>query len=183
MKVAILIDGNALFHAAKSVNVKIDYVCLLDYLTGEHDLLKAVLYMGVRTDDGDAAQSQQGFLHWARCNGMKVVESPLKSGGDGKFRSSVDVEITTDAMSLMGSADEIILVSGSGNFSYLLDRVSGMGTRISVAMFKATTSRELRAAADSFYELDEAVHSVAVNPEDYSTEDSFTDDGEYPEGY
>ena len=46
-RVAIFIDGNNLFHAARSAGVEIDYAKLLNFLRGESPLLRAFFYTGV----------------------------------------------------------------------------------------------------------------------------------------
>mgnify|MGYP003694206781 FL=1 len=56
-KVAIFIDGNNLFHAARFHNIDIDYNKLLRVLLGDGRLFRAFFYTGV--DAG--AERQQGF--------------------------------------------------------------------------------------------------------------------------
>ena len=57
-RVAVFIDGNNLFHAARFHNIDIDYNKLLRVLLGDGRLLRAFFYTGV--DIG--AERQQGFL-------------------------------------------------------------------------------------------------------------------------
>ena len=78
-RLAIFIDGNNLFHAARSVGVEIDYAKLLDILRGNDNLLRAFFYTGVDQN----AERQQGFLLWMRRNGYRVVEKDLKTFPDG----------------------------------------------------------------------------------------------------
>ena len=68
-RVAVFIDGNNLFHAARFHNIDIDYNKLLRILLGDGRLLRAFFYTGV--DAG--AERQQGFLLWMRRNGFRVV--------------------------------------------------------------------------------------------------------------
>ena len=63
-RVAVFIDGNNLFHAARFHNIDIDYNKLLRVLLGDGRLLRAFFYTGV--DVG--AERQQGFLLWMRRN-------------------------------------------------------------------------------------------------------------------
>ena len=46
-KITIFIDGNNLFHAARSVGVEIDYAKFLNFLRGDAPLLRAFFYTGV----------------------------------------------------------------------------------------------------------------------------------------
>jgi uncharacterized LabA/DUF88 family protein len=72
-RVAVFIDGNNLFHAARFHNIDIDYNKLLRVLLGDGRLLRAFFYTGV--DVG--AERQQGFLLWMRRNGFKVAGEPV----------------------------------------------------------------------------------------------------------
>ena len=88
-KVAIFIDGNNLFHAARFHNIDIDYNKLLRLLLGDGRLFRAFFYTGV--DAG--AERQQGFLLWMRRNGFRVVQKELKTFYDGTRKANLDVEI------------------------------------------------------------------------------------------
>ena len=88
-KVAIFIDGNNLFHAARFHNIDIDYNKLLRVLLGDGRLFRAFFYTGV--DAG--AERQQGFLLWMRRNGFRVVQKELKTFYDGSRKANLDVEI------------------------------------------------------------------------------------------
>src|SRR2546426_341446 len=107
-KVAIFIDGNNLFHAARFHNIDIDYNKLLRVLLGDGRLFRAFFYTGV--DAG--AERQQGFLLWMRRNGFRVVQKELKTFYDGTRKANLDVEIAVDMLSLAGRYDTAVLVSG-----------------------------------------------------------------------
>ena len=70
-RVAVFIDGNKLFHAARFHNLDLDYNKLPRVLLGDGRLLRAFFYTGV--DSG--AERQQGFLLWMRRNGFRVVHA------------------------------------------------------------------------------------------------------------
>ena len=57
-RVAVFIDGNNLFHAARFHNIDIDYNKLLRVLLGDGRLLRAFFYTGV--DAGAAAPGPSG---------------------------------------------------------------------------------------------------------------------------
>jgi hypothetical protein len=94
-RVAVFIDGNNLFHAARFHNIDIDYNKLLRLLFGDGRLLRAFFYTGV--DAG--AERQQGFLLWMRRNGFRVVQKELKTFYDGTRKANLDVEIAVDMLS------------------------------------------------------------------------------------
>lgn len=149
-RVAIFIDGNNLFHAARSVGVEIDYAKLLDILRGQDTLLRAFFYTGVDQN----AERQQGFLLWMRRNGYRVVEKELKTFPDGTKKANLDVEIAVDMLSLADKYDTAILVSGDEDFAYAVNAVAYKGVRVEIAGFRSNTSPRLIDVADRFIELD-----------------------------
>src|SRR5262249_34491027 len=155
-KIAIFIDGNNLFHAARSVGVEIDYAKFLNFLRGEAPLLRAFFYTGV----DERAERQQGFLLWMRRNGYRVVEKELKTYADGTKKANLDVEIAVDMLSLADKYDTAVLVSGDEDFSYAINAVAYKGVRVELAGFRSNTSPRLIDVADQFIELDSHIEEI-----------------------
>ena len=155
-KVAIFIDGNNLFHAARFHNIDIDYNKLLRVLLGDGRLFRAFFYTGV--DAG--AERQQGFLLWMRRNGFRVVQKELKTFYDGTRKANLDVEIAVDMLSLAGRYDTAVLVSGDEDFVYAVNSVAYKGCRVEVAGFRSNTAPKLIDVADCFIDLGEIAERV-----------------------
>lgn len=148
-RVAVFIDGNNLFHAARFHTIDIDYNKLLRVLLGDGRLLRAFFYTGV--DAG--AERQQGFLLWMRRNGFRVVQKELKTFYDGTRKANLDVEIAVDMLSLAGRYDTAVLVSGDEDFVYAVNAVAYKGCRVEVAGFRSNTAPRLIDVADFFIDL------------------------------
>lgn len=148
-RVAVFIDGNNLFHAARFHTIDIDYNKLLRILLGDGRLLRAFFYTGV--DAG--AERQQGFLLWMRRNGFRVVQKELKTFYDGTRKANLDVEIAVDMLSLAGRYDTAVLVSGDEDFVYAVNAVAYKGCRVEVAGFRSNTAPRLIDVADFFIDL------------------------------
>jgi uncharacterized LabA/DUF88 family protein len=155
-KVAIFIDGNNLFHAARFHNIDIDYNKLLRVLLGDGRLFRAFFYTGV--DAG--AERQQGFLLWMRRNGFRVVQKELKTFYDGSRKANLDVEIAVDMLSLAGRYDTAVLVSGDEDFVYAVNAVAYKGCRVEIAGFRSNTAPKLIDVADCFIDLGEIAERV-----------------------
>jgi uncharacterized LabA/DUF88 family protein len=155
-KIAIFIDGNNLFHAARSVGVEIDYAKFLNFLRRESPLLRAFFYTGV----DERAERQQGFLLWMRRNGYRVVEKELKTYADGSKKANLDVEIAVDMLSLADKYDTAVLVSGDEDFAYAINAVAYKGVRVELAGFRSNTSPRLIDVADRFIELDSHIEEI-----------------------
>jgi uncharacterized LabA/DUF88 family protein len=155
-KVAIFIDGNNLFHAARFHNIDIDYNKLLRLLLGDGRLFRAFFYTGV--DAG--AERQQGFLLWMRRNGFRVVQKELKTFYDGTRKANLDVEIAVDMLSLAERYDTAVLVSGDEDFVYAVNSVAYKGCRVEVVGFRSNTAPKLIDVADCFIDLGEIAEKV-----------------------
>src|SRR4029453_19400667 len=155
-RVAVFIDGNNLFHAARFHNIDIDYNKLLRVLLGDGRLLRAFFYTGV--DVG--AERQQGFLLWMRRNGFRVIQKELKTFYDGTRKANLDVEIAVDMLSLAGRYDTAVLVSGDEDFVYAVNAVAYKGCRVEIAGFRSNTAPKLIDVADCFIDLGEIADRV-----------------------
>jgi uncharacterized LabA/DUF88 family protein len=162
-KITIFIDGNNLFHAARSVGVEIDYAKFLNFLRGNSPLLRAFFYTGV----DEKAERQQGFLLWMRRNGYRVVEKELKTYADGTKKANLDVEIAVDMLSLADKYDTAVLVSGDEDFAYAINAVAYKGVRVELAGFRSNTSPRLIDVADQFIELDSHVEEITKTESRY----------------
>ena len=155
-RVAVFIDGNNLFHAARFHNIDIDYNKLLRVLLGDGRLLRAFFYTGV--DIG--AERQQGFLLWMRRNGFRVIQKELKTFYDGTRKANLDVEIAVDMLSLAGRYDTAVLVSGDEDFVYAVNAVAYKGCRVEIAGFRSNTAPKLIDVSDYFIDLGEIADKV-----------------------
>jgi uncharacterized LabA/DUF88 family protein len=155
-RVAVFIDGNNLFHAARFHNIDIDYNKLLRVLLGDGRLLRAFFYTGVDV----SAERQQGFLLWMRRNGFRVIHKELKTFYDGTRKANMDVEIAVDMLSLAGRYDTAVLVSGDEDFVYAVNAVAYKGCRVEVAGFRSNTAPKLIDVSDYFIDLGEIADKV-----------------------
>lgn len=175
-RVALFIDGNNLFHAARFHNIDIDYNKLLRLLLGDGRLLRAFFYTGV--DVG--AERQQGFLLWMRRNGFRVVQKELKTFYDGTRKANLDVEIAVDMLSLAGRYDTAVLVSGDEDFVYAVNAVAYKGCRVEIAGFRSNTAPRLIDVSDFFIDLGEIADLIRKDlghPDGYEIP-SFVPNGE-----
>ena len=155
-RIAIFIDGNNLFHAARTIGIEVDYAKLLKLLCRGGSLLRAFFYTGV----DENASKQQGFLLWMRRNGYRVVQKELKVFPDGTKKANLDVEIAVDMLSLSGKYETAILVSGDEDFAYAVNAVAYKGARVEVAGFRNNTSPKLIDVADRFIDLDSLIPQI-----------------------
>lgn len=163
-RVAIFIDGSNLFYAALQLGIEIDYAKLLSRLTGGSRLLRSFFYTGVDRNN----EKQQGFLLWMRRNGYRVISKDLVQLPDGSKKANLDVEIAVDMMSLVGSYDTAVLVSGDGDLAYAVNAISYRGVRVEVVSLRSMTSDSLINVADRYIDLDTVKEDIQKNQRPYT---------------
>ncbi|MEM1369859.1 MAG: NYN domain-containing protein, partial [Cyanobacteria bacterium P01_H01_bin.15] len=109
-------------------------------------------------------EKQQGFLLWMRRNGYRVIAKDLIQLPDGSKKANLDVEIAVDMMSLVGSYDTAVLVSGDGDLAYAVDAVSYRGARVEVVSLRSMTSDSLINVADYYVDLEQIKGHIQKTP-------------------
>ncbi|KST62856.1 LabA-like NYN domain-containing protein [Mastigocoleus testarum] len=159
-RVAIFIDGANLFYAAMHLGLEIDYTKLLRCLTRERHLLRAYFYTGVdRTNE-----KQQGFLLWMSRNGYRVVTKELVQFPDGSKKANLDVEIAIDMMNFARYCDTLILLSGDGDLTYVVDNITYQGVHVEVVSLSSMTSESLIRVADFYTDLENIKGEIQKEP-------------------
>ncbi len=86
----------------------------------------------------------------------RVVSKMVRERMDGSFKANMDIEITLEILSMSPYLDEVVIVSGDGDFVALVDYLSRQGKRVTViGLGKGYTSVELIRACDEYMNLDE----------------------------
>jgi uncharacterized LabA/DUF88 family protein len=119
-------DSTAIFIDVQNIyyTVKQQYGCHFDYsafwnraTVGRH-IEKAIAYA---TDKGD--QKQSAFQNILRKIGFEVKLKPFIKRSDGSAKGDWDVGITMDMIEYAKSVSTIILASGDGDFSVMVDDI------------------------------------------------------------
>lgn len=151
----IFIDGNNLKYAAEALGIQIDYralkVALADLGVKQLPRLSLHYYAGAISPSHFSLTPLGKQLERLayEVTILPIVEQGklLKTVGD-------DVAITTDMMNLVKANDEVILVSGDGDFIPVIQAVQARGSKVIVVGKLGMTSRELSQVADQFIPLD-----------------------------
>ena len=148
-RVIVFIDGSNLFYAAAQLRIKIDYVKLLHYLTDRDYLVHVFFYTGYEPTN----EKQLSFLHWMRHSGFRVVTKAVTQAANGSKSANLDVEIAVDMMRLAQHCDTAVLVSGDGDFTYVVNTIAGQGVRVEVVGLRSMTSDSLIDVANCYIDL------------------------------
>src|SRR5690349_9433067 len=169
-KIALFIDGANLYATAKTLGFDIDYKRLLKEFQSRGTLLRAFYYTAIIEDQ--EYSSIRPLVDWLDYNGYTVVTKATKeyvdASGRRKVKGDMRIELTVHAMELAPHVDEMILLSGDGDFRSLVEAVQRRGVRVTVVSSVASQppmiADELRRQADIFTDLVELRAKVGRDP-------------------
>ena len=158
-QIALFIDGANLYTTAKALGFGINYDRLLKEFQSRGTLVRAFYYTTIIEDPENL--SIRPLLDWLDYNGHTVVTKVAKeyfdANGRRKIKGSMDIELTVDAMELAERIDEMVLVSGDGDFRPLVEAMQRRGVRVTVISTISSQppmiADELRRQADIFTDL------------------------------
>lgn len=123
----------------------------------ERESCKFVAFVPFRRDD----ERRQRLIDALSFQGYRVVAKPVRERPDGTIKANMDIEITLEILSMSEFLDEIVLVTGDGDFVALVDWLSKRGKRvITIGLGRGSTSVELIRACDEYINLDEIEGAV-----------------------
>ncbi|WP_100656893.1 NYN domain-containing protein [Alteromonas flava] len=94
---------------------------------------------------------QHRFQSALRNIGFDVKLKPYIQRADGSAKGDWDVGITIDVMDIASEVDEVILLSGDGDFAQLLVRIKqGLGATTRVVSVEALTAQALIQSCDVY---------------------------------
>jgi uncharacterized LabA/DUF88 family protein len=169
-RLTLFIDGANLYAAGKTLGVEVDYRKLLEEFRRRGQLVRAYYYTAlIENDDYSPIRP---LVDWLQYNGFKVVTKPAKeftdSTGRRRIKGDMDVEIAVDMLNLTPHVDHVVLFSGDGDLTRLVEAVQERGVRVSVVSSVKTSppmiADELRRAADTFIELADLAELVGRPP-------------------
>ncbi|MDF2154541.1 NYN domain-containing protein [Vibrio sp. CAU 1672] len=152
-KVAVLVDvQNVYYTCREAYRSNFDYNHFWYVATQDKQVISARAYAIASNDP-----KQRQFHHILRGIGFEVMLKPFIQRRDGSAKGDWDVGITLDAIEIAAEVDTVILVSGDGDFSLLVERIQQrFGKKVVVYGVPRLTSQTLIDAADSFVAIDDS---------------------------
>jgi len=150
-KVAVFVDVQNMYYSAKNLyNSKLNYANLLKEAVSDRKLIRAFAYV-IKADVG----AEKDFFEALSKIGFEVRTKDLQIFYGGAKKGDWDVGLCMDAIRMMPKMDVMVLVSGDGDFTELLDYARSQGVRTEVISFGKTGSSRLFAVADDVIDMSE----------------------------
>jgi len=162
-RVGVFVDVANVELASDRLRARFDWKKILDILTKDRTLVRAIAYSPVHDDPGVSIETQR-FVEPFLDKGYKIVTKPLKRFQDGSVKANVDIELALDVIEMLDRLDVVCLASGDGDFQRLVEVVQAKGVRVEVIAVGTSTAANLRHAADLYIDLQSRLHDVRLEP-------------------
>jgi len=148
-RIGVFVDVQNMYYSAKNLyNCKVNFKTILKDAIANRRLIRAIAYV-IKADVKDENTFYDALIEM----GFEVKSKELQIFYGGAKKGDWDVGIAMDVMRLAPKLDTIVLVSGDGDFSDLLEHAKSLGCRTEVIAFGKTTSHKLNAVADFSIDL------------------------------
>ena len=169
-KIAIFIDGAALYAPSNTVGFEIYLQRLLKAHEKRGTLLRALYYTAL-IEDQEFSPIRR-LTDWLDYNGYTVVSKPAKEFDDGegrrKFKRNLSMELVVDALELSNYIDHIMLFSGDGDSATLQAAMQKKrGVHVTVISPLSMVADELRRQADVFTDLVDLKSEIGRDPSEH----------------
>lgn len=150
-KIGIFVDVQNIYYTTRDTfSRSFNYRQFYSNLQAKNQIVCAYAYA---IDKGDS--QQQKFQTALRHIGFEVKLKPFIERSDGSAKGDWDVGITVDILEHAHDLDEVILLSGDGDFALLLDKVESKYTcSTTVYGVSKLTANGLIKSATRFVEID-----------------------------
>ena len=149
-RIGVFVDTQNMYYSAKHLyRGKANFKTILKEAIAGRKLVRAIAYV-IKADVKDESTFYDALSEM----GFEVKAKDLQVFYGGAKKGDWDVGIAMDVMRLAPKLDTIVLVSGDGGFSDLLEHAKSLGCRAEVVAFGKTTSHKLTGVADLFIDLD-----------------------------
>ncbi len=149
-RIGVFVDVQNMYYSARNLyKKKVDFKSLLQEVISKRRLIRAIAYV-IKADVKDESQ----FYEALERMGFEVKAKEIQVFVDGSKKGDWDVGIAMDVMRLAPKLDVVVLVSGDGDFTDLVEHAKSLGCRVEIVAFGKSTSHRLLEAADFFMDID-----------------------------
>ncbi len=138
-----------MYHSARNIyRAHLNFGAVLEAAVAGRQLVRAIAY-AIKAD----APEEEKFFQALANQGFELQIKELQTFAGGAKKGDWDMGIAIDTIKLAPKLDTVILVSGDGDYSVLLEHLRTMGCRVEVIAFAESASHLLKAVADDFTDI------------------------------
>lgn len=148
-RVGVFIDVQNLYYSAKNLyGAKVNFGAILKTAVAGRKLIRALAYV-VKAQNID----EQRFFEALDKQGFEVKMKDLQVFYGGHKKGDWDVGMAIDSIRLMNKLDVVVLVTGDGDFTPLVEYLRNQGQYVELIAFGGSASTQLINKADEFTDL------------------------------
>ncbi len=150
-RVGVFVDVQNLYYSARALyGTKVNFREVLREAVRGRSLIRAIAYV-IRA----GIEEEQAFFDALQNIGYEVKAKDLQVFPGGHKKGDWDIGIAMDAIELAPKLDVVVLVSGDGDFTPLVEHLRrALGCRVEVMAFGRSCSSKLIQAADEFIDME-----------------------------
>ena len=149
-RVGVFVDVQNMYHSAKNIyNSRVNFKELLRLAVGGRELVRALAYV-VKSD----TEEEKAFFDALEKSGLELKSKDLQIFPGGMKKADWDVGLAVDAIGLSKHLDVVVIISGDGDFTPLVEYLKYSGLIVEVVGFKRSTSASIIEVANNFIDLD-----------------------------
>ncbi len=157
-RVGVFVDVQNMYYSAKNLyGAKVDFGKVLSTSVAGRKLVRAFAYV-IRADVG----AEKDFFEALQKIGYEVKEKDLQIFLGGSKKGDWDVGLCMDVVRMVPKIDAMVLVSGDGDYTELLEYSRSQGVRTEVIAFKRTGSSRLLNEADFVVDMDQTPEKFLI---------------------
>jgi uncharacterized LabA/DUF88 family protein len=151
-RIAVFADVQNIYYTTRQAyRRQFDYRKLWRRVSAEGEIVSAIAY-AIHRGDEKQLQFQSALKHI----GFTVKLKPYIQRSDGSAKGDWDVGITIDVLEIARDVDTVVLLSGDGDFTLLLQKITtDYGVSAEVYGVPALTANSLIDAASIFHPIEE----------------------------
>ncbi len=159
-KVFAFIDATNIIYGADDHGWRMDYKKLANFLTARFEIKKILYYAGVDNQN----LKQLNFYEKLQDFGYSLRLVPVKKFADGKKKADVDSRMTFEMMLYLQSYNEVVVMTGDGDYYWVLEYLRRAKKRVILLSFPSHTAKELKILfGGNFMDLNDVKENLEFN--------------------
>ncbi len=157
-RVGVFVDVQNMYYSAKNLyGAKVDFGKILSNGVAGRRLIRAFAYV-IKADVG----AEKDFFDALQKIGYEVKEKDLQVFLGGSKKGDWDVGLCMDVVRMVPKMDALVLVSGDGDYTELLEYARSQGVRTEIIAFGKTCSSKLFNEADFILDMDKSPEKFLI---------------------
>jgi len=151
-RIAVFIDVQNIYLTTKQVfgDGRLNFKTLREYLSNRTN---AFVTLNAFTCYNPENRDQISFMNALGLMGYRVISKPIRRLPNGDIKANMDLEMALEVLSQAPALDEIVLITGDGDFKALVDHLAREGKVVRVIGPHELTSPDLIQSCHFFENL------------------------------